>query len=555
MRSWFHGNLATLLALSLLLVSVPATAAVGPPTLASFTLHPTTVTGGAPGQVLGVTPKLGQVIGTITLSGSAPLNLRGLAISLSSNNPAVATVPAGVLVQAGATSATFNLSTNPVTSPTFVTISASYGGVTRTATLTVLPPALSSLTLNPTSVTGGAASTGTVALTGPAYSGGVTVSVSSSNLDVARVLISHLAVPMGAKVNIVTVPAGQTSATFSITTQPVASATSVTISGSYGGVTRTATLTVLPPALSSLTLNPTSVTGGAASTGTVALTGPAYSGGVTVSLSVRGPDPTIATVPAVATVPTGATTTTFTVRANPVASATSVSVEASYGGVTKHATLTVTPSVLASLTLNPSSVTGGAASTGTAIITGPAPSGGAAVSLSSNYPAVATVPAGAGVLVPAGQTSASFSITTQPVTSPTSVTISASYGGVTRTVGLTVFAPSCGGFFRLTVSPTSFTSIPTTGASVTGTVNLGDLGPAPSGGGVVKITQVAHPPTTGGPSAQLPASVMVSPGGCIATFSIKVFNCTSNYASCTNEFTAEYLGRTSSARVTLPVVQ
>ena len=108
-----------------------------------------------------------------------------------SGNTAAATVPASVTVAAGASSATFTVSTSSVTSSTAVTISALYAGVTKTTSLTVVPqapPTLSSLTLNPTSVTGGAQSaTGTVTLSGPALSGGAIVSLMSGNTAVATV--------------------------------------------------------------------------------------------------------------------------------------------------------------------------------------------------------------------------------------------------------------------------------------------------------------------------------------------------------------------------------
>jgi len=86
----------------------------------------------------------------------------------------------------GASSANFTVNTNAVTASTPVTITASYGGVSKTGTLTVGPtqatPTLSSLTLNPTSVTGGAqSSTGTVTLSGPALTGGAQVLLSSDN--------------------------------------------------------------------------------------------------------------------------------------------------------------------------------------------------------------------------------------------------------------------------------------------------------------------------------------------------------------------------------------
>src|SRR5260370_327296 len=112
------------------------------------------------------------------------------------------------------------------------------------------PVALSSVTLNPVSVTGGNPSTGTVTLSGPAPSGGAVVSLTSNNTAAATVPAT------------VTVPAGASSATFTVSTSAVAASTSVTISGSYGSGTQTASLTVTPPAtLSLLGLNPVSVTG------------------------------------------------------------------------------------------------------------------------------------------------------------------------------------------------------------------------------------------------------------------------------------------------------
>src|SRR5467141_3851948 len=82
---------------------------------------------------------------------------------------------------------------------------------------------------------------------------------------------------------------------------------------------------------------------------------------------------------------------------------------------------------LSSMALNPASVTGGSPSTGTVTLSGPAPSGGAAVSLSSGNTAAATVPFS--VTVAAGVSSAGFTVSTSAATVSTSVTISASYAG------------------------------------------------------------------------------------------------------------------------------
>lgn len=100
------------------------------------------------------------------------------------------------------------------------------------------PPAVSlkSLTLNPTQVSGGSPSTGAVALSGAAPSGGgVVVALTSSNPSVAGVPAS------------VTVPQGGTNASFAVTTTQVSMSTTVNISATYAGITKTATLTVKPP--------------------------------------------------------------------------------------------------------------------------------------------------------------------------------------------------------------------------------------------------------------------------------------------------------------------
>jgi len=102
------------------------------------------------------------------------------------------------------------------------------------------------------------------------------------------------------------------------------------------------------------------------------------------------------------------------------------------------ATLTVASQTisLTSLTVYPSSVVGGKPSTGTVKLSSPAPSGGAVVTLTSSNTAVATVPAS--VIVASGQTTATFMVTTNTVTSSTYLTISAGYAGKTRTAKLTV---------------------------------------------------------------------------------------------------------------------
>ena len=199
-----------------------------------------------------------------------------------------------------------------------------------------------------------------------------------------------------------------------------------------------ASSTAATVSLSSITLNPASVTGGNSATGTVILSGPAPSGGVLVALSSSNG---AASVPSSVTVAAGATSASFTINTSAVASTTTVTISATYDGATKSASLSVTPApppppALTMLTLNPTSVVGGVGvSTGTVTLTGAAPAGGAQVLLSSSNGA-AGVPSS--VTVPAGATSASFTVSTSIVLVSTSAIISATYNGTTRTANLAV---------------------------------------------------------------------------------------------------------------------
>lgn len=91
--------------------------------------------------------------------------------------------------------------------------------------------------------------------------------------------------------------------------------------------------------------------------------------------------------------------------------------------------------VLNSLSVSPSSLVGGNPSSGSVVLSGAAPAGGAVVTLSDTSSAV-SVPGS--VTVPAGATSASFNVSTVAVTAATTASVSASYAGEVRTAALTV---------------------------------------------------------------------------------------------------------------------
>jgi hypothetical protein len=238
----------------------------------------------------------------------------------------------------------------------------------------------------------------------------------------------------------VTVAGGQTRASFAITTSPVAVDTQVVVTAQRAQTeSRSATLTVLAPRLLEFTLGSASVQGGQSIEGIVRLTGPVAAGAqVVVDVRTSGGGQAVS-VPGSVTIFAGQDATRVGIRTQPVTATTVVTIGASYGGVTKSVTLTVAPApavALTSLTCSPASTVGGGSTTCTVRLTGPAPAAGAPVSLSSNAPAVVPVPAGS--TITAGQTAAAVVLSAAQVASPTSVTISASYGGSTKTFVLSV---------------------------------------------------------------------------------------------------------------------
>jgi hypothetical protein len=92
----------------------------------SLALDPASVAGGS------------NSLGTITLSSGAPQG--GAVVSLRNENTVAASVPASVTVPAGATTATFNVSTTVVSVTTPLSLLATYDGTNRSAVLTVTPP-------------------------------------------------------------------------------------------------------------------------------------------------------------------------------------------------------------------------------------------------------------------------------------------------------------------------------------------------------------------------------------------------------------------------------
>jgi len=188
------------------------------------------------------------------------------------------------------------------------------------------PPALSSISVNPSTVAGSMSATGTVTLTSPAPAEGISVALASTSIAIS--------VPIT-----VTVPANTSTASFSVTTKPVGGVTTGSISASYNGMTKSTTVTVKPPTLTALSVSPSTVVGGATVIGTVTLSAPAPAGGVLVTLQSSKPAKVIP--PSSVIVPAQATSATFSISTVIPGKKITVTLTASYAGNSRTATLIV----------------------------------------------------------------------------------------------------------------------------------------------------------------------------------------------------------------------
>jgi hypothetical protein len=460
----------------------------------------------------------------IQLTTAAPSG--GAVINMTSSNPSAAPVPATVTMPAGVAFGQFTFQIGAVTSPTPVTITASLNGTSASVKLTVEPPGLQSLTISPSTITGGGQPQLTVMLNGNAPSGGIVVNLSSNS-------------PTASPPSSVTVQAGSPSAVLNIPTSAVNSNTNVTITASYNGASLQAQVTLTPQiAPASLSLNPTTTgSSSCCSSGTVTIASAAPSD-TEIFLSIS--NPSVASVPTAVMVPQGSTTGGFNVQTTVVSANTNVTITATGAGVSKSAVLTIVPpgtasSSVSSLVLNPANLTGGSTSQGTVLLSSAAPSGGLSVTLSSSNTSVATVPSG--LTVPAGATSAGFTVTTSAVTASTNVTISASGGGGSTSIQMTVNPANSLVISSLTLNPTSVTA----GNSSTGTVTLSAA--APTGGESVPLS------SSNVSVATTPTNVVVPAGSTSVTFTVSTSSTTA--ATTTVLISASDGGVTKSANLTV----
>lgn len=295
---------------------------------------------------------------------------------------------------------------------------------------------ISALAISPDSLIGGTTSVGKVTLDSAAPVNGQVVQLSA-------VPNNYVALPSS-----VTVKAGETSATFNIETKslpPSVSVTPVTITAQVSDSEQTALLTINPFSaltVSSLTLTPASVKSGAGSMGTVTLNYPAPRDGVSVILSSPTRDfYKFVSFSSWMRIGGGKTSGSFNIITKPVTSLTNITFLAKIqNNPSKEAILTISPDyiirAISALTLSPDSAIAGDSLTGTVTLNGPASVGGQPVQLWALPSDSLTLPSG--VIVKAGETTATFHIDTKPATSPANITITAKSYNYEKTILLVI---------------------------------------------------------------------------------------------------------------------
>ena len=273
-----------------------------------------------------------------------------IALTIAGLPAGVTASPSSASVSPGATQViTLTAAAGAATSSGTVTITGTTGAQVHSATVavsvTAVPPADFTLTVNPT----------TVNVTAGGATGSTTVSVGVVNgFSVGvGIVVSGLPAGVTASPATPTIAAGGSQAiTLTAAAGTVAGSSTITVTGTSGALVHTATFTLTVAAAAvpdfTLAINPTSltVTAGALGQGT-AVTATAVNGfSWTVTVSVAGLPTGVTVAPTTLTLTAGTPQTlTFTAAASAVAGASSVSVTGVSGSLSHTATLALTVAV------------------------------------------------------------------------------------------------------------------------------------------------------------------------------------------------------------------
>ena len=386
----------------------------------------------------------------------------------------------------------------------------------------IINPGLKYLTVSQRFLTGGYGTLGTIELEAPAPAGGIVV-----NLSVPIFVL-------GTVPPTVTVPEGETSASFEIDVVPVGRDEAMYIQARLFETYAADYVIIQAPKPYRVTLANATIAGGTLVQGEVSINGPAADKGVVVALTSSSLS---VLVPSTVTIPAGQMSTTFTATSNVVSVDTTATIAATLNAVRTKSTLSILGPKVSAVTVASASIASTATTSGTITLSTNAPVGGKVVTLSSSNAGVASVPVS--VTVPAGSNTATFTITAGTVAANTAVTITASTNGSSGTATVTITPPAA----ALSGITTNVAAV-TGGVAVTGTVTLTRA--APTGGAVIVL---ASSPTTVG---TVPASVTVPAGATSVTFTITTRTVT---AASTLTVTGTYLGVAKAVSITVHPVR
>ncbi len=201
-------------------------------------------------QVTTLTCSPNSVIGGSSSACQVGLNKHapsgGAAVDLTNSNTSALSVPASVMVSAGASTGTFAASAAKVDTPQSAIVTATLNGSSSTTLSVQAPVLVSSLACSPTTINSGGTSSCTITLNQGSPSGGTTVNLTNSNAAV-------LAVPASVKVD-----SGASTATFSAAAAVVTASQSATITATVGTSSQSISITIVyannaPPSVSIVT--------------------------------------------------------------------------------------------------------------------------------------------------------------------------------------------------------------------------------------------------------------------------------------------------------------
>lgn len=393
----------------------PGTAQVAASLNGSTASSQVTVTA-APPSVVSLVPVLSRVaVGgntslILTLSSAQPADT---VVSLAASPAGIVTVPASVTVPAGQISAQV-----PVTSLALgqAGITATLNALSASAVVGVVPPPAQVVAVEPPThaMTVGAVSSFTVRINA-AQLGNTEIALTVDNPSV-------LQIPA-----LVTVAQGATSATFTATALATGGAV---ITASVNNTQSAATVQVAQQAAAIVSLLPSPLPLQLEATGSLTVTINAAQAADT-AIALTNSAPAIVQVPATVTVPAGATAATVTVTALATGAA---QVTASVNATTASAAIEVAAPLPVVTAITPATLTLPKGTPGTLRVTvSRAPNVATAVTLASNNPSFASVPAT--VNIAAGALFAEFPVAAN---SPGPATITASLNGGAASAAVTI---------------------------------------------------------------------------------------------------------------------